>query len=265
MRRIHLFEFTDQPWYPDTFRRIQTDYLQFVVTRGSGHKNLVPLFIKAMQHAGVTQIVDLCSGGTGPWANLQPQLEEAGWPVRVSLTDKYPNPQALQKWAGAAHPGIKYLAEPVDAMSVPSHLGGMRTLFEGFHHFQTEQARSILRDAQEKRAAIGIFEASLKPPFELLLLLLSPLTTLLGYLFLTPFIRPRTASRFLWTYLLPVVPLATCWDGVVSLLRVYSPEALQELVAPLQRPDYAWEMGQASTGIPIFDYTYLIGYPCSGV
>ena len=31
MHRIHLFEFTDLPWYPDVFRRIQTDYLQFVV------------------------------------------------------------------------------------------------------------------------------------------------------------------------------------------------------------------------------------------
>lgn len=65
MRRIHWFEFTDLSWYPETFRRIQTDYLQFVATRGSGQKNLAPLITKAMQQAGTTEITDLCSGGTG--------------------------------------------------------------------------------------------------------------------------------------------------------------------------------------------------------
>ncbi len=92
MRRLHLFEFTDLPWYPQAFRRIQTDYLQFVATRGTGQAGLVPLLVKAMQHAGTTEIVDLCSGGAGPWRRLQPQLAEAGWPVQVKLTDKYPIP-----------------------------------------------------------------------------------------------------------------------------------------------------------------------------
>lgn len=261
MRRIHLFEFTDLSWYPQTFRRFQTDYLQFVATRGSGHKNLVPLMTQAMQSAGTTEIVDLCSGGTGPWVRLQEQFKQAGWSVKIKLTDKYPNPEAVHKWADASHPGIEYLTEPVDAMKVPPHLKGMRTIFEGFHHFRPEQAKFILQDAVERRVAIGIFEASLKPPFEVILLLLSPLTTLVSYLLITPFIKPRTWSRFFWTYLVPIVPLATCWDGVISLLRVYSPQDLRELTGPFQRKDYIWETGQASTGTPIFEFTYLIGYP----
>ncbi len=261
MKRLHLFEFTDLSWYPPTFRQIQTDYLQFVATLGAGHQHLIPLFAKALQHAGTTEIVDLCSGGGGPWLRLQEQLRQAGLPVSLKLTDQYPHPAALQKWAATARQGIEYLVEPVDALSVPTHLTGMRTMFEGFHHFAPAQARSILRDALEKKTAIGIFEASLKPPFGLLLFLLAPLTTLLSYLLLTPFIRPRTFTRFFWTYLVPLVPLATCWDGVISLLRTYSPQDLQELTAPLLTPDYAWETGLASTGTPLFDFVYLLGYP----
>jgi hypothetical protein len=261
MKRFHLFEFTDQPWYPQVFRRMQTDYLQFVVTRGDGHAQLVPLLVNALQHAGTHEIVDLCSGGTGPWERLQAQLARAGWHVRVKLTDQFPNPQALEKWAEVERAEIEYATDPVDALYVPPHLQGMRTLFEGFHHFKPEQARQILRDAQEKRVAIGIFEASLKPPLDWLMLLLAPLSTLLGYAVMTPFIRPRKLWRFVWTYLLPLVPLATCWDGVVSMLRVYSLEELEALLTPLQRPDYVWEMGKASTGTPVFDYIYLIGYP----
>jgi hypothetical protein len=261
MTRIHLFEFTDLPWYPKTFRRIQTDYLQFAATMGAGHENLVPLFEKALQHAGTGEIVDLCSGGTGPWKRLQEQLKKAGLPVCIQLTDKYPDPEAVRKLSASPQAGIEYLAEPVDALDVPPHLKGMRTLFEGFHHFKPDQARSILQDAYQKKAAIGIFEASLKPPLGSVILVLSPLMTLLGYLFATPFITPRRLSRFVWTYLIPIVPLVTCWDGIVSLLRVYSVQELNELVAPFHSDGYAWEAGQASTGTPLFVFTYLLGYP----
>ncbi len=261
MRRIHLFELTDLTWYPQTFRDIQTDYLQFVTTRGSGHENLVPLFAKALGAAGTNEIVDLCSGGTGPWLRLREQLLQAGLPMTVKLTDKYPHPEAVRKWDEASQLGIEYLTEPVDALNVPPHMTGMRTLFEGFHHFNPEQASAILEDAFNKRVAIGIFEASLKPPLGWLILLLSPLMTLLGYLFTAPFITPRTFSRFLWTYLIPVVPLVTCWDGVISFLRVYSIEELKALTDPFKSGDYTWESGLVSSGTPIFDYVYLIGYP----
>jgi hypothetical protein len=261
MRRLHLFEFTDMAWYPRPFRRIQTDYLQFVATRGAGHENLVPLFEKALAAAGTREIVDLCSGGTGPWERLRGHLAEAGLPVSVTLTDLYPDPDAASQWARASAGDIEYLAEPVDAVAVPESLTGMRTLFEGFHHFKPEEAERILRHAMEKRAAIGVFEASLpRPPIGPLILLLSPLMTLLGYFFATPFIRPRRLSRFLWTYI-PIVPLATCWDGVVSLLRVYSVRDLEAMTAGLVSPGYRWEAGLASTGTPLFEFTYLIGYP----
>ncbi len=263
MKRIHLFEFMDQPWYPAAFRRMQTDYLQFVVTRGSGHEQLIPLIQKALHQAGTTEIVDLCSGGTGPWLKLQARLARAGSPVSVKLTDKYPDPASIHRWASAPDTPLEYLADPVDALCVPSHLRGMRTLFEGFHHFRPEHARAILQDAASQKAAIGIFEASFKPPLDALLLLLSPLMTLLGYLFVTPFLRPRTLTRFFWTYLVPVVPLATCWDGLISMLRVYSPPALRALTDQIPIDGYVWEIGQASAGNPLFAYVYLIGYPAT--
>jgi len=152
----------DLPWFPDTFRQIQTDYLQFVATRGAVHASLVPLIKKAMQHTHTTEIVDLCSGGTGPWANLQHQLAQAGYPVSVQLTDKYPHPESAQRWVTESDGIIEYLDEPVDALQVPSHLKGMRTLFEGFHHFTPQDAQAILQDAADQKVAIGIFEASLK-------------------------------------------------------------------------------------------------------
>jgi hypothetical protein len=107
----------------------------------------------------------------------------------------------------------------------------------------------------------AIVEASLQWPLGLLFLLLAPVLTLAGYLVLTPFIRPRTVARFFWTYLVPVVPLATCWDGVISLLRVYSPQELKELTDSLRGTGYVWERGLASSGAPLLGFTYLVGFP----
>ena len=100
-----------------------------------------------------------------------------------------------------------------------------------------------------------------QPALAPFLLLLAPFMTLLGYLFATPFIKPRNLARFFWTYLIPIVPLATCWDGVVSLLRAYSPQELHELTAQIHCDQYIWEIGQASTGTPLFVFTCLTGYP----
>ena len=182
-----------------------------------------------MQNAHTNEIVDLCSGGTGPWVHLVEQLEQAGLHVEVTLTDKYPNLESVRKLAENPHQRIKYLEQSVDAMAVPDSLKGMLTLFEGFHHFKPDQAKLILQDAVNKRAAIGIFEASLKPPLGIIILLFSPLITIESYSLMTPFIKPRTFPRFFWTYLIPIVPIATSWDGVVSLLRTNSPKELKDL------------------------------------
>lgn len=259
---MRLFEFTDQPWYPPVFRRMQTDYLQFVATQSAAHqRRLLPLFRKALEHAGTQEIIDLCSGGSGPWLSLREYFKEGGLEVQVTLTDIYPTPEAVQRWVQDRREGITYLAEPVDALAVPDHLPGMRTLFEGFHHFPPADARRILQDAVEKRAAIGVVEASLKPPLGWLFLLFSPLMTVLAYLLITPLLKPRAWWRFLWTYLLPMVPLATCWDGVVSLLRVYAVGDLQTMIADLGGEDYRWEIGVVPSSMPALGFTYLIGYP----
>src|SRR2546425_11759383 len=85
------------------------------------------------------------------------------------------------------------------------------------------QARAILADAVHNRQGIGVFEATQRRALALLLMLLAPLMMLV----VTPFIRPFRWSRLLWTYLIPLVPLVTLFDGLVSCLRTYSVQELR--------------------------------------
>ena len=61
------------------------------------------------------------------------------------------------------------------------------------------------------------------------------------------------------TYLVPLTPLIVLWDGIASMLRIYSPKEMQNLTANLQAPDYFWELGHIKVrGIPD-GLPYLIG------
>lgn len=77
----------------------------------------------------------------------------------------------------------------------------------------------------------------------------------------TPFMRPFRPSRWLLTYLLPVVPLLSLWDGLVSCLRTYSLRELEEMAAGVGTEDWTWEAGYLPVaGLPC-RVTYLLGYP----
>jgi len=64
-----------------------------------------------------------------------------------------------------------------------------------------------------------------------------------------------------WTYLIPLVPMVTLFDGLVSCLRTYSIPELRGLTARVDTNGYRWDIGAVrSKKVPI-PITYLIGVP----
>jgi hypothetical protein len=257
MKRLHLIEIHDQAWCPRMIRDAGTDYLQFVIATTKPYAGMIPSLATALQRAGTRHVLDLGSGAGGPWFWLPPLLAEQGISVSVCLTDKYPNEGVVGQLSHRADLRLRYRPQPVDATRVPDELTGFRTMFSAFHHFRPEEARAVLADAVWKRQAIGVFEATRKSVLAMLLMLLVPLMVLL----MTPFIRPFRWSRLFWTYLIPVVPLVSLFDGLVSCLRTYSVEELRALVEGLDAKDYQWEIGEVKSTVGPIRITYLIGVP----
>jgi hypothetical protein len=257
MKRFHLFEFEDQPWFPDLLRRNMLDYLRFAITLTRVYEPVVPLLQRLLPAGRPAEILDLCSGAGGGIIGLQRSLA-ATCPqgLRITLSDKFPNLPAFAWIAAQTRGAIGYEAGPIDATDVPARFTGTRTVFSAFHHFRPAQAQAILADAARKRVPIGIFEGASKSYWEIAaaLLLFPPV-----FFLVTPFIRPFRLSRLLFTYLVPLIPLCTIWDGCVSILRLYTPAQLRQLTAGIPSPDYTWEAGKIKhkTGTVI----YLIGYP----
>jgi hypothetical protein len=256
--RLQLFEFEDLPWFPKVIRAGMMDYLRFMISALGTYQPIVPLLQEALSQTKQQDILELCAGAGGGTEGVLRKLQTSGLAqARICLTDLYPQPEAWQLLASRT-PGLHFDASAVDAMAVPPGLGGFRTVFSAFHHFPPAAGQAILADAVRQRAGIGIFEGAGKHWAEIAL----ALTVLpVAQLLITPFIRPFRFSRLFFTYLMPLIPLFTIWDGCVSILRMYPPERLLSL-ARLADPQatYQWKAGKVRHWWGP-EVTYLVGIP----
>lgn len=256
MRRFHLVEFEDLPWFPARIRDYMTDYLQFVANQLDFYKPVLFVLERGLQASGGETIVDLASGGGGGLLKVARHLLENHPGLQVVLTDRYPNLDAFERTA-AKQPGVfVYEQAPVDARAVPASLQGLRTQFLSLHHFRPADAKKILQNAVDAGAPIAIFEAQKRNVEHLLRFALSPIAVWL----MTPVIRPFSGRRILLTYLVPAVPAFVFWDGLVSVLRTYTAEEMMAMAeAAGGSTGYVWEAGENRDGPACI--LYLLGCP----
>lgn len=256
MRRLDISEIHESSWFPQSLRNLVTDSLQFILNTGRVYRPVAGRLQRAIDAAGAHRVIDLCSGGAGPWPWLYSVLQADGSdPVEIVLTDKFPNLAAFENACRKSCGTVVYSSKPVDASRIPAGLSGFRTVFTSFHHFSPAEAVAILRDAAAHRQGIAIFEAARRRPVTIA----STYAVLIAALLTAPFMRPFRVSRLFWTYVLPVVPAVLFLDGILSCLRAYSPAELLELCEKISAPGYNWDVGEA----PGFfgPVTYLLGYP----
>ncbi|WP_446744823.1 class I SAM-dependent methyltransferase [Silvibacterium acidisoli] len=250
MRRRTWFEFHDHRLYPQLLRDLFTEALETLWNRLATYRCVAPKLRAHLESAGAGQIVDLCSGGGGPWATLFRDFDCA-----IVLTDKYPNNEAFRRLEIASAGRITYRPESVDATQLPNDLRGFRTVVSSFHHFAPEAARAILRDAFERREGIAVLEVAQRDLRTAIATVALPLLALVT----APKIKPFRWARIFWTYCLPLIPLTLWLDGILSCLRAYTRSELEELSAPLHAKDYSWECGEYRGGMA--GVLYLIGTP----
>jgi hypothetical protein len=249
---MRLFEFGDQPWLPKVLREGEVVYLATAYKLAPLARAWVDRMIAALDLRGSVHILDLCSGAGGPVEQVLHELRKHGAQVSITLSDLYPSVSTTPD------PSITWHAGPIDARCVPPQLTGVRTMFTAFHHFDPRDARAILENAFRRRLPICIFEGGSGTFGGVASMLLVPLNVLA----VMPFARPFRWKYLLFTYLIPVLPLMVCWDGLVSMLRIYSPEQMRELVRNFEAPDYAWEIGRLRVPLLPGGLPYLIGRPC---
>ena len=139
---------------------------------------------------------------------------------------------------------------------VPSDLKGVRTQFLSLHHFTESDAVQILQNAVDSNSPIAIFESQERDVKSVLAMIFSPINVL----WMTPFIRPFSFGRIVFTYLIPLVPLFVMLDGILSALRTYTIPEMNELISRVNGHEkFEWKVGRQKSG-PV-GILYLIGEP----
>src|ERR1051325_276288 len=178
--RLQLFEIEDQAWCPAPIRDAMTDFLRFLMETFAPYRGVAAILSRSLRALGEATVVDLCSGGGGPWLDLVRPIRSQGGPdLQVRVTDWFPNQTALARLRAASAGAIAGDPDPVSATAVPARLAGFRTLFTALHHFPPRQAHAILADAVRAGQGIAAFEVTSRSPLALLGMLFLPLLVLL--------------------------------------------------------------------------------------
>lgn len=257
--KFHGFEFEDQPWFPGIIRDSMTEYLRFLFLTFHLYQPVWPLLREVLTKTSNTTILDLCSGSGGAMEGMYENLRQTfGKEVKIVLSDLFPSLMSYKHLHSRTNGGISYIASPVDACKVPHEMKGFRTLFSGFHHFRPDKAKAILKNAIASRNEIGIFDGGNKSiGMMLVIILMHPILLF----FCTPFIKPFRWSRLLYTYMIPVIPFCTVWDGVVSITRLYRPAEMLQLAQDADlHNNYHWISGKVKNKYRM-SIAYLIGTP----
>lgn len=260
MKRLHLFELEDCPWFPAILRNCMTRYLsllhRLVGTRALLVERLAPL----LRTLPRPHIVDLGSGSGGPMPDVAEALRQRDGlsELRLTLTDVHPNLEAAAAIRRSGSPLTEYREVSLDAADVEPELDGLRTMICSLHHARPERARRVFEAAIRARQPFFAYELS-DNAFPRVLWWLALPINILSVLLLTPFVRPLSVAQILFTYVLPILPLAIAWDGAVSNARTYTLEDLRELLDGVDSASYRWDMGtlQGRGGNKL----YLLGVP----
>ena len=258
IRKIRLFEFEDQTWFPNVIRSGMTDYLRYLIRYLNVYQPVTSLLLEVLHRTKQNHLIDLGSGGGGAIGHIHQSLSlQSPQKITVTLTDKFPNPAAWQHIRQKTNNAIGFYAKPVDANHVPACLNGVRTLFSAAHHFKPQQLTQILAAAVAAEKGICLFDGGSKSVWMFLGAIVFPPLFLFA---LTPFFRPFKISRLMLTYLVPVIPFCTVWDGCISLLRLYRPQEFLQMANSVSAENYTWKAGHVKNKLGL-QVAYLIGYP----
>ena len=204
---MKLKELEDYHWFPAVLRKYQMEFIGILVSRFHLYSKVTGIIQSDMEGQGLIQIEDLCSGSGLPAIYIHHHLTIPG--LTTTLTDKFPQKITTPK-------GIFYKNEAVDMNTLLAFSEKYYTLYNAFHHFNSEEQKTIVRKIIENKSNLLIVEI-VQP--SILSFLHVTLASTLGVIFMCPFIKPFDWKRIFFTYIIPINLITVLTDGFISILK----------------------------------------------
>jgi hypothetical protein len=257
MGRKEAFQFTNQPWFPSTLRLLSDEFLDFMVTLPRANRPFLPLFDELLAHSKARALVAFDGQDGGGLVHI---ASEVGGPrngeLSVILTDEQWSPARVKREEALAARPVEVLTCSAREAAERFQGKGIGVYINSFHRLGRGADRAALANLVDRNLDVFVGEGNNNSLWQVVGMTVFVPTLMF---LLTPFVKPFRLSRLLFTYLLPVMPFVTVWDGLAALLRLHRPEELEALAKSMGRTDYVWRAGKRQNGRGGY-VIYLLGY-----
>ncbi len=269
MKRIQLFEFEDQTWFPAWMRTSLTRVIRVLLKSMRTTELSAQLIKKKLKKTNADRVVDLGSGAGGVMIDVFEEIKQDKDLENTSfiLTDLYPSKKHINYINELPYDKLRYEQKPLNALDLESAPKGLKTMFNAFHHLQPSDAKKLLTSAVESKSPLLIYEMadnSIPSAIWWLLLPISLIIVFIMCLIFTPFVRPLTFKQLFFTYIIPIIPITYAWDGQASYPRIYAIEDIKELLSGVDQSEYCIEVEHLKNDKGKKQGYYIFGYPKNG-
>lgn len=235
-------ELEDHSWFPTILRRYQADYIGSLVKWLSIYRPLVSELKQLVTSTQPHFIQDLCSGSGIPARYMQAYVKNI--PATV-LSDKYPDKSFKDE------PKLLYVKQSTDAWKLIPQPGVFYTMYNSFHHFNSDEQRAIVKKMAENKTPF-LFAEILQPGVLTMIRIIFASTIL--QLLTAAFIKPFSLKRLFFTYIIPLNLLTVLFDGIISVFKSGSANHYRKLLQDLSNSDFEISVGQYNSwkGMLIF-------------
>ncbi|MGB5244612.1 MAG: hypothetical protein WBN50_13410 [Lutimonas sp.] len=225
MKRKQAPQISNSKWFPNFLTRCVHEFMTWFVIKVNAAKPFIPLIEEGLQHAERIVVINKKCG--------------AGFETVDRLLDE------------------KIKRVFVDADNFTASEEGLYLSVNSFHQFTLDEAKDILQQIAENKQPVVVVEGNNDSLWQVFgMTVIVPLTVLLT----APFVKPFRFVRIIFTYILPVLPFVTFFDGFMALFKLYAPKDLDELTTSIKTEGYSWRTGKLDNGRG-GKIIYLIGYP----
>jgi hypothetical protein len=225
MKRKQAPQITNAKWFPNFLTRCVHEFMSWFVNKVNAAKPFIPLIEEGLQHAERIIVINKKCG--------------AGFETVDRLLDE------------------KINRVFVDADHFTASEEGLYLSVNSFHQFSVDEAKDILKQIAENKQPVVVVEGNNDSLWQVFgMTVIVPLTVLLT----APFVKPFRFVRIIFTYILPILPFVTFFDGFMALFKLYAPKDLDELTTSIKTGGYSWRTGKLDNGRG-GKVIYLIGYP----
>lgn len=219
---MHLFEFNDQAFLPESIRATQRDVCELCnsVFRSFNHV-AARRAVEEARGRECRSIIEL-GAGTAPITRVLANMPESRG-LSLVPCDLIPDASVYRELQHDHPEQVRPVFESVDfTQPHPWPPASIAVLVGTFHHIHPRDRRQTLMALSQSVEHVMIFEPLRNTWLSMLLTLLAQVPVLL--LPVAYAHRPGRFRRLLWCWLVPVVPVVFLWDGLVSCIRQWSPD-----------------------------------------